>query len=137
MFVVLFLSLFIILFMRILYWNCRGPKSDRFHSILKDLARANAVDLIFISEPKISRGNADEVIDKLGYQNIYRAEPVGFSGGIWVLSCTATFSINVLASSAYYVHLSIRSRGGLEWLCTVIYIKPKAALERQCLFMRP
>lgn len=69
----------------ILVWNCQGAKSALFINALKTLIRIHGLHIIALLEPRISGERADRTIKRIGFQNSYRVEATGFSGGIWIM----------------------------------------------------
>lgn len=56
---------FDVMFMYMLFWNCRGVKNIHFSDSLQDMCKNHKMDAIFIAKPKISGDQADDTISKL------------------------------------------------------------------------
>ncbi|XP_039045113.1 uncharacterized protein LOC120184804 [Hibiscus syriacus] len=68
----------------ILMWNCQGAAKPLFRRILKEMIHKHKQQAIAILETRISGEQADKTINNLGFENSFRVEAQGFSGGIWI-----------------------------------------------------
>lgn len=82
--------------LKVLYWNYRGAESQRFYSILNDLAKIYSVDLLFIVKCKISGIRAKDTIKNLKMQCVEIVEAEGRFGGLWMLTQNNRFSYQVI-----------------------------------------
>lgn len=47
------------------------------------------LDFLVINEPRAGLGDADKIAKKLGWQFLFRIDPVGVLRGFWLLVCKA------------------------------------------------
>ncbi|XVF09174.1 hypothetical protein REPUB_Repub07fG0068900 [Reevesia pubescens] len=71
--------------MTVLFWNCKGARSIGFMSQVKKLIHFHKLEILVITEPRISGLVVDKVICKLNFDYFTKIDAVGFSGGIWIL----------------------------------------------------
>lgn len=71
--------------MKIVCWNCRGAASSDFRRNIKNLLFMHKPNIVIITEPRISGQRASQVINGIGYDGFEVVDPIGFSGGIWLL----------------------------------------------------
>ncbi|KAF7844298.1 Non-LTR retroelement reverse transcriptase [Senna tora] len=74
----------------------KGEGSKTFPLLIKDLISVNDVDLMVVLETKRSGVEADETIRKIGMDGCFKRDPVGYSGGIWVLWKKEVMSVEVI-----------------------------------------
>jgi hypothetical protein len=53
-------------------------------SLVNDLKRIHAFDVLVLSEPRISVSKALDVVKTLGFSGSFIVDAVGFSGGFWI-----------------------------------------------------
>ncbi|XP_021812414.1 uncharacterized protein LOC110755503 [Prunus avium] len=97
-------------------WNVRGAACTSFQNNVAELIRGNRLDLLFICEPRISGKKALDMIKSLGFSSYEIVDPVGFSGGLWLLW-------NDTKSMLNRVELSGRNYGIISslWLVVINY----------------
>ncbi|KAJ8773150.1 hypothetical protein K2173_028327 [Erythroxylum novogranatense] len=67
--------------------------------------------------------------DTLGYNGQTFIDPIGFSGGIWVLWSQTLVQLNVLTSDRQYIHLGVQPHDGPKWLFIAIYASPRGSVR--------
>lgn len=107
--------------MNVLSWNVRGAGKINFVATLKSFITLYNPVIIAILEPRISGDRADVVSRKLGFDGICRADPMGFSGGGWVLWKGDVANVEILYASPYAIHALIRENGEPSWVLSFIY----------------
>lgn len=113
-----------------LYWNTCGIGNKGIVSHLSYLVRLYKLNLVAITEPKISGDNAPRTCRRLGFECWHREEAQGLSRGLWVLWNKSNFKIQVLVSNPQFIHMEINQINGESWLCTVVYRNPNGMLGR-------
>lgn len=66
-------------------WNSRGACAKTFPRLCRELCRIFCIDFLIILEPRCSGDKADGIMKRMGFDNNWRMEAQGYSGGIWVL----------------------------------------------------
>lgn len=79
------LVLLLISMINIISWNCRGAGACSFPRLIQEIKVNYNIQVLIITEPRVSGSRANSIIAKLGYDKNYRMEATGFSGGIWLL----------------------------------------------------
>ncbi|XP_039014644.1 uncharacterized protein LOC120144710 [Hibiscus syriacus] len=81
--------------------------------------------IVALLETQISGNAAKKVIRKFGFQNSFRVEALGFSGGIWLLWKDG-LNVEVLTNSTQFIHSRCWSDVVNRWLYfTVVYASPQ------------
>ncbi|KAL4347365.1 hypothetical protein GQ457_17G005960 [Hibiscus cannabinus] len=70
--------------LNVIVWNAQGCGSCKFIRVAKQYIRDHHPDVFVFVETRISGSNASDVIARLGFDNSFRVEAAGFSGGIWI-----------------------------------------------------
>ncbi|XP_039002736.1 uncharacterized protein LOC120129249 [Hibiscus syriacus] len=105
--------------------NYQGAESPKFRRHLREHCRESRPDLVALLETRISGINADKVIWRLGFQNSFRVEAHGFSGGIWILWKDG-LNVEILTISNQFIHGRCWSDNENRWLYfTAIYASPQ------------
>lgn len=116
---------------KILWWNVQGAGSREFLREFRDIVRRNRVAVAALFEPRISGCRADKVIKGCGFQNSFRVEATGFSGGIWVL-WQDVVEVRVLECHSQFVDTLITFQDQALRV-TMVYAAPSRA-RRSCLW---
>lgn len=130
MLIVSFLGLFLIMplslssisflfqvIMSFLIWNCSGT------------GKMYNLDFMAILEPRVSGEKVDFVINKVAMDGIACVEACGFSGGIWCLCKITRFSISVMFTSRYCIHLKVNPNSASPWILFVVYARLQQGLR--------
>ncbi|XP_061363608.1 uncharacterized protein LOC133307174 [Gastrolobium bilobum] len=120
--------------MSVLAWNCRGVGKSSFPILIKDLKFRYKVSILALFEVKIGGARGEEIIRKLGFPNYYRQDPVGFSGGIWLLWEGSMVDVQVLDNHHQFIHTRVSYLESLaSEFVTFVYGSPRR-LERRSLW---
>ena len=123
----------IMLFMNFIFWNCRGAKNNGFCEVTHDLRRLFRCNILAVAEPRVSGVRADKIIKKLNFENSFRVEAHGMSGGIWLLWNQSKINIKIIDSLRHFIH-NIVNEGSMDaWLFTVVYANPNAIMKKTML----
>ncbi|XP_061357778.1 uncharacterized protein LOC133302072 [Gastrolobium bilobum] len=105
-----------------------------FSSLIKDLVYQNKIQVLALLETRISGKRADSIVRKLGFDDSFRREAEGFSGGIWLLWNKNTTTISILEENHQFVHSKLTWLGaGKEEYFTFVYGSPQR-IERRTLW---
>lgn len=66
-------------------WNARGAGNAAFIRYVKNYIDCYHVNVLVILETKIGGRQDLRSISKIGWSGRVRVDPIGFSGGIWLL----------------------------------------------------
>ena len=114
--------------MEIATWNVRRAGNGWFRLNVQDLVNAYRVtdpDILVILEPKISGSHAEHVIGQVSLPCHFRVDPVGLSGGIWVLWDNHRCNVDVVQATDQSVAMLIRLPFlHFPWLFLAIYASP-------------
>ncbi|KAE8683912.1 hypothetical protein F3Y22_tig00111166pilonHSYRG00310 [Hibiscus syriacus] len=79
-----------------------------FPRILKEYTQEHKPDLMALLETCISGIKADRSIASFGFENSFRVEAAGFSGGIWMV-WNAHLRVEIIAAHPQFVHAKVTS----------------------------
>ncbi|KAK7250655.1 hypothetical protein RIF29_33213 [Crotalaria pallida] len=114
--------------MNSIIWNCRGAGNKLFPGLIRDCKRMYNIDFLAILVQRISGDKASSVIRRLGFDDSFRVDAVGFSGGIWCLWKTTEVSINVIHYSSSVIHLECK-KANMHWIFSIVYASPQEHLR--------
>ncbi|KAA8520195.1 hypothetical protein F0562_014451 [Nyssa sinensis] len=93
---------------KLLSWNCRGAGDAKFMRAMKDLCQLHQPSIVLLFDTRISGSNADQVIKEIGFSDSYCIDPVGFTGGIWLLWCKDDVEIEINPIASQQIHMAVR-----------------------------
>ncbi|XP_031120956.1 uncharacterized protein LOC116024196 [Ipomoea triloba] len=110
-------------------WNCQGAASREVLRALKEIKKTYKPDLLGLLETKVSGSKADEICNRLGFDEWLRVEALGFSGGIWVF-WNSTLDIKPLLTHPQFVLLHVQGLDCTTCFISIVYGSPTHALRK-------
>ncbi|KAL7168475.1 hypothetical protein ACSBR2_038836 [Camellia fascicularis] len=71
--------------MKAFFWNYQGAANPHFLRHFRSLVEEHHLQLVVITETRVSGDRGTDICKSLEFPNFYIAELVGFAGGIWLL----------------------------------------------------
>ena len=93
--------------MNCLFWNCRGANKPNFRRSIRYILKKYQTDFLALFETHASGDKAMKICHNLGFDNSFRVDAIGQSGGIWILWRDQAGVITVLESSDQFVHARV------------------------------
>ncbi|KAI8019916.1 hypothetical protein LOK49_LG04G01322 [Camellia lanceoleosa] len=93
--------------MDLLIWNCRGAGNDRFRRNLRELVQMHKPDMIILMETKVDLNSMGMFFNNLGYTASTHVDPIGRSGGIWLLWIPSLINVRVSEASSQMITTTI------------------------------
>ncbi|KAJ4836985.1 hypothetical protein Tsubulata_017996 [Turnera subulata] len=93
------------------------------------MVRTHRPDILVLVETWVTYTRVFPFLQTLGFADGVFVDPIGFSGGIWVVWKPNIVQVQVLASSRQYIHMSIHSTADPVWYFTAIYGSPTRELR--------
>lgn len=87
-----------------LFWNCRGANKSNFRRSIRYILKKFNTDFLALFETHASGNRAIRICQSLGFDNSFRVDAIGQSGGIWLLWRSHAGVLTVLESSDQFVH---------------------------------
>ncbi|XP_008231741.1 PREDICTED: uncharacterized protein LOC103330914 [Prunus mume] len=109
--------------MIIVSWNVRGVGKVECASTIRDLKKAYGIDVFAVLELRIGGSRALSVAKSLGFSHYHIVDPIGFSGGVWLLWDGNFVSLHVVAHSSQTI-TALVTMDAKRWLLTVVYASP-------------
>ncbi|KAL4379850.1 hypothetical protein GQ457_02G019350 [Hibiscus cannabinus] len=101
-----------------------------FRRYFRTVFREHRPLVVALFEPRISGRRADIIIAKLGFQNSFRVEAHGFSGGIWLI-WDDSIDLEVTHISNQFINGRLYISELWRWMqFTVVYASPQKAQRR-------
>lgn len=69
--------------MNFLCWYCRGSADAGFPGLIKDLKMEFMFSFVCLLKTHIYGSHADKVVQRLGFDRVFRRDGSGWSRGIW------------------------------------------------------
>ncbi|KAI7989214.1 hypothetical protein LOK49_LG13G00063 [Camellia lanceoleosa] len=115
--------------MKLLIWNCRGAGNKAFKRTMKELEKNHKPSIIVLMETKVVLSSMGLFFNKLGFTASSHVDPVGRSGGIWVLWDPFRVTVKALEVNAQVIHAKIQRDGYSDWILSAIYASPNPLLR--------
>lgn len=90
--------------MSVLLWNARGVSRKWFKRNIKQLLKDHTPDIVVITETRVSKSNAEELVESLPYNSFETVEPMGFTGGIIILWNKGINTFNIVSKDLRALH---------------------------------
>lgn len=117
--------------LNIFAWNCRGAGPCYFSRLVRDLKYKYSIHVLIIVEPRVSGQRVESIIAKLRFQNNFRVEAEGFSGGIWVLWEGDIVNVDIISTSNQFIHYGVSFKDGSEsFFLTCLYGSPIPSIRQ-------
>ncbi|XP_028109540.1 uncharacterized protein LOC114308198 [Camellia sinensis] len=110
--------------MKLLIWNCRGAGNKIFRRTLKELVQNYKPLILALMETKAELSAMGQFFNKLGFTASSHVDPVGRSGGIWILWDPFRATIKALEVNAQFIHAKIQRDNHSDWILSSIYVSP-------------
>ena len=112
--------------MNCLLWNCRGANKPNFRRSIRYILKKNYTDMLALFETHASGDKAGQICQSVGFDNSFRVDAVGQSGGIWLLWRSNIGIVSVMASSEQFVHAKVVNGEDIFHLI-VVYAAPSVS----------
>nr|XP_023880427.1 uncharacterized protein LOC111992798 [Quercus suber] len=85
---------------------------------------------MIITETKVCGDRAKRIADRLPLDGAIFANPIGLSGGLWVLWDSNQVEISELSSTEQEIHVVVSTTANAPWLLFAVYASPRFAERR-------
>ncbi|XP_073019412.1 uncharacterized protein [Primulina eburnea] len=98
----------------------KGAASKELNRVVKDIIKKFNPNVLGLLEPRVSGSHADDIGNKMGYDNWLRVEAMGFNGGIWIfwkddLGLKIIYSHPQFVLAAWLTHSDFQNEIQHEW----------------------
>lgn len=83
-----------------LFWNCRGANKPNFTRSVRYLLKKFKTDVLALFETHAGGDRAQRICQGLGFENAFRVDAEGQSGGLWLLWKSEVGEVTVVNSSS-------------------------------------
>ena len=90
-----------------LFWDCRGANKLNFRCSIRYILKKFNTDFLALFETHVGGERARKICQNLGFDNSFRVDATGQSGGIWLLWRDQAGALTVLESSDQFVHARV------------------------------
>nr|ABW81176.1 non-LTR reverse transcriptase [Arabidopsis cebennensis] len=112
--------------MNCLLWNCRGANKPNFRCSIRYILKKFNTDILALFETHAGGDREQRSCQGLGFENSFRVDVVGQSGGLWLLWKAEVGEVTIVNSSSQFIHARIVN--GVEALHLVtVYAAPSAS----------
>ncbi|CAA7025017.1 unnamed protein product [Microthlaspi erraticum] len=109
--------------MNCLLWNCRGANKPNFRRSIRYILKKWKTDILALFETHAGGDRASRICQGLGFEESFRVDAIGQSGGLWLLWRTELGNVTVVSSGDQYIHAEIAKEGARVQLI-VVYAAP-------------
>ncbi|KAI8001392.1 hypothetical protein LOK49_LG09G02886 [Camellia lanceoleosa] len=93
---------------------------------MKELKKNHRPSIIVLMETKIDLSSMGSFFNKLGFTASSHVDPVGRSGGIWVLWDPFKATVKALEVNAQVIHAKIQRDNHVDWVLSAVYGKKRS-----------
>ncbi|KAI8011607.1 hypothetical protein LOK49_LG06G01259 [Camellia lanceoleosa] len=86
--------------MDMLIWNCRGVGNQRFKRTMRELVQIHKPELLILIETKVEFKSVGMFINCMGFTASAHMDPIGRSGGIWMIWNPNVVNVRVVEASS-------------------------------------
>ncbi|KAI8021640.1 hypothetical protein LOK49_LG03G03414 [Camellia lanceoleosa] len=115
--------------MDMLFWNCRGAGNNKFRRTLKDLITMHKPDLLVLMETKVDLSSMGMFFNSLGYSASSHVDPIGRSGGIWMLWNINNVNVRVSKANSQMILATISKQNYPDWMLAAVYASPNPRIR--------
>ncbi|XP_013639450.1 PREDICTED: uncharacterized protein LOC106344673 [Brassica oleracea var. oleracea] len=109
--------------MKCILWNCRGANKPQFRRSIRYLVKKFKTNILVVFETHAGGEAACRICCGLGFENSFRVDACGQSGGLWLLWREEIGELEVVKSSDQFIHARIGN--GAEVInLIVVYAAP-------------
>lgn len=93
--------------MNCIFWNCRGPNKPNFRRSIRYILKKFNTDVLAIFETHAGGDRASRICQGLGFDQSFRVDAVGQSGGLWLLWRSEVGEVEIVQSSTQFIYAKI------------------------------
>ncbi|KAL8142958.1 hypothetical protein V2J09_015990 [Rumex salicifolius] len=93
--------------MNVLFWNCWGANKPNFRRSIRYLVKRYETHFLALFETHAAGSNAARICQNLGFDQCFRVDAQGHSGGIWLLWRNTSSVITIVNSSNQFIHATV------------------------------
>ena len=90
--------------MKCILWNCRGENKPQFRRSIRYLVKKFSTDILVVFETHAGGAAAGRICQGLGFENSFRVDVCGQSGGLWLLWRSEIGELGVAKSSDQFIY---------------------------------
>ncbi|KAI7983560.1 hypothetical protein LOK49_LG15G02517 [Camellia lanceoleosa] len=110
--------------LNMLIWNCCGAGNNIFRRNMKELLYLHKLDILILMETKVTFSSMGNFFNNLGFSASIIIDPVGRSGGLWLIRNTDHLNVRASVVSNQYIQATVHKEDSEEWLLSVVYANP-------------
>ncbi|XP_075669797.1 uncharacterized protein LOC142639522 [Castanea sativa] len=112
----------------------RGTLKPNFQNHVGELARNHNPVILVVMETLVGGDRAREITSRLPFDGVIVADPIGYTGGIWLLWKLDRVEVVQLACTEKEIHVEVKVLpSNFSWIFTAMYASPRI-VERQVLW---
>lgn len=96
--------------MNALFWNCRGANKPKFQRAIRYMMKKFPTDMLAAFEAHAGGEAASQICRGLGFENSFRVDAAGQSGGLWLLWRNSVGTVFVEESSDQFIYATVTNR---------------------------
>lgn len=95
--------------MKCILWNCRGANKPQFRRSIRYLVKRFKTDVLAVFEMHAGGVAGGRICQGLGFENSFRVDACGQSGGLWLLWRSEIGVLEVIKSSDQFIFARVGS----------------------------
>lgn len=106
-----------------LLWNCRGANKPNFRRSIRYLLKKHNTNILALFESHAGGERARRICQGLGFDQSFRVDSVGQSGGLWLLWRSGGGVVTIVESSEQFIYTQVSDGAEILHL-VVVYAAP-------------
>ncbi|KAI8026705.1 hypothetical protein LOK49_LG02G03141 [Camellia lanceoleosa] len=111
----------------VMFWNCLAANNNAFKHNMHKLIKSHHTSIPILMETKVLYSSMGNVFNNMGFMAATIMDPVGRSGGIWLLWDTTQVTIRASHATNQVIQATIHKEDYEEWILSVVYASPNAS----------
>ncbi|KAI8029071.1 hypothetical protein LOK49_LG01G03937 [Camellia lanceoleosa] len=115
--------------LKLLIWNRCGASNNTFKRNLVKIIRVHKPEILILMETKMAFGTMGNIFNRLGFTVSTFVDPIGKSGGIWIVWDTSHVNVRASLVSSQAIHGIVHKEDYEEWVLATVYASPNPSLR--------
>ena len=109
--------------MNCILWNCRGANKPNFRRSIRYILKKFKTDILAVFETHAGGERAKRICQGLGFDQSFRVDAVGQSGGLWFLWKSEVGEVEIVDHADQFIHAKV-TKEQVSLHLIVVYTAP-------------
>ncbi|KAI8025928.1 hypothetical protein LOK49_LG02G00273 [Camellia lanceoleosa] len=108
---------------------CRGAGNNTFRCNMRELLQTHKPRIIVLLETKVMLSSMGNFFSNMGFSTATIVDPIGRSGGIWLIWDTDQANVRASAVTNQYLQATVHKEDYEKWVFNAVYASPNPSLR--------